>query len=281
MADNTLLNSGTGGDTIRSEDLGGGVKIAVSKIYVGAHGTDGGPVSAANPLPVGIQGTITLGAGAAAIGSMTVSNFPGSQTVAGTVTANAGIGTFAVSASSLPLPAGAAQEHTAATSPHAVQLSNGAGFYTAPSTTQLPTALDGSGGMKVASVAPLAAGTNLIGQVAVSQQVAALMNGTTPLTIQRTPFSFNTSGNNTVVVGQAGKQIIVMKWDFQVSGAANVKFRDAVSADLTGAYPMLANQSKSGAYCPIGHFATSAGNALVIASDASVQVSGYLVYVAV
>jgi hypothetical protein len=37
-----------------------------------------------------------------------VSNFPATQPVSGTVTANAGTGTFAVSAASLPLPSGAA-----------------------------------------------------------------------------------------------------------------------------------------------------------------------------
>lgn len=52
MADNTVLNLGTGGDTIRTEDVGGGVKIPVSKIHVGASDVDGGPVTATNPLAV-------------------------------------------------------------------------------------------------------------------------------------------------------------------------------------------------------------------------------------
>ena len=47
-----------------------------------------------NPIPVS--------------GSVSVSNFPTTQAVSGTVTANAGTGTFAVSAASLPLPTGAA-----------------------------------------------------------------------------------------------------------------------------------------------------------------------------
>ena len=41
-------------------------------------------------------------------GVVSVSNFPSTQTVAGTVTANAGTGTFAISAAALPLPTGAA-----------------------------------------------------------------------------------------------------------------------------------------------------------------------------
>jgi hypothetical protein len=55
MSDNTVLNPGSGGDTVRSEDVGAGVKIPASKIYTGAHGTDGGPVTTSNALPVQIS----------------------------------------------------------------------------------------------------------------------------------------------------------------------------------------------------------------------------------
>lgn len=48
-----------------------------------------------------------------------------------------------VSAASLPLPAGAAQEHATAASPHAARLSDGAAFYDAAKTGQLPAALIG------------------------------------------------------------------------------------------------------------------------------------------
>jgi hypothetical protein len=51
MADNTVLNIGTGGDTIANEDVGG-VKFPVTKITLGAHGTNSGPVAVTNPLPV-------------------------------------------------------------------------------------------------------------------------------------------------------------------------------------------------------------------------------------
>ena len=42
------------------------------------------------------------------LSSVSVSNFPGTQPISGTVTANAGSGTFAISAATLPLPTGAA-----------------------------------------------------------------------------------------------------------------------------------------------------------------------------
>ena len=52
MSDNTVLNLGGGGDTIATEDIGGGVKITRCKIVLGGHGTDGGDVTSNNPVPV-------------------------------------------------------------------------------------------------------------------------------------------------------------------------------------------------------------------------------------
>lgn len=49
-SDNTVLNPGTGGDTIRTDDIGG-VKHPTSKITVGADGVDDGFVSDSNPMP--------------------------------------------------------------------------------------------------------------------------------------------------------------------------------------------------------------------------------------
>lgn len=55
--DGTLLNNGTGGDTIQTEQPGGvGVKYPVTKIYTGASGVNGGPVTSTNPLDVRVDG---------------------------------------------------------------------------------------------------------------------------------------------------------------------------------------------------------------------------------
>jgi hypothetical protein len=67
MADNTVLDAGSGGDTIASDDIGG-VKFPRGKIVIGADGTNDGDVSAANPLPVKGTGT----AGTANSGVLTV-----------------------------------------------------------------------------------------------------------------------------------------------------------------------------------------------------------------
>ena len=56
MADNTVLNSGSGGDTLATDDIGG-IKYPRSKLVIGADGTNDGDVSSANPMPV--TGTLT------------------------------------------------------------------------------------------------------------------------------------------------------------------------------------------------------------------------------
>lgn len=51
MADNTLLNPGTGGDTIATDDIGGGVKVQRVKVGFGADGAFS-DVTPTNPMPV-------------------------------------------------------------------------------------------------------------------------------------------------------------------------------------------------------------------------------------
>lgn len=55
MADNTTLNTGTGGDVIASDDISG-VKFQRIKLIYGADGTNSGDVSSTNPLPVSSLG---------------------------------------------------------------------------------------------------------------------------------------------------------------------------------------------------------------------------------
>jgi hypothetical protein len=79
MADNTTLNTGTGGDVIATDDISG-VKFQRVKITLGADGVNDGDVSATNPIPV--DGTVTV------TGTVAVTDNAGSLTVDGTVTAN-------------------------------------------------------------------------------------------------------------------------------------------------------------------------------------------------
>lgn len=51
MADDVLLNAGTGGDTVAADDIAG-VKYQRVKLIEGADGTNDGDISLSNPLPV-------------------------------------------------------------------------------------------------------------------------------------------------------------------------------------------------------------------------------------
>lgn len=74
MADNTLLNTGTGGDVIASDDIAG-VKHQMVKIEFGALDT-ATLVSSTNPLPVGLRDTLGQSTNSAATGFLKVSDEP-------------------------------------------------------------------------------------------------------------------------------------------------------------------------------------------------------------
>jgi hypothetical protein len=123
MADNTTLNTGTGGDVIATDDVSG-VKYPRSKVTLGADGANDGDVSATNPMPIkgtGTAGTPNAGVvtvqGAASMTPVQVGDNSGSLTVDAPVgtpvfvrlsDGSAAIPTLPVSAASLPLPSGAA-----------------------------------------------------------------------------------------------------------------------------------------------------------------------------
>ena len=83
MADNTTLNTMTGGDTIAADDIAG-VKHQQVKVEFGADGT-ATPVSAANPLPT-VQ-TTELPAGTQNIGDVDVVTQPARAATTDAVTA--------------------------------------------------------------------------------------------------------------------------------------------------------------------------------------------------
>jgi hypothetical protein len=72
MADNTQLNTGSGGDLIASDDIGG-VKYQRVKIALGADGVNDGDVSSSNALPVSVG---SIAAGDNNIGNVDVVTLP-------------------------------------------------------------------------------------------------------------------------------------------------------------------------------------------------------------
>lgn len=267
-------------------------------------GTDGGS-SPANGT--GVRGWLRsiydkLNTGIAVSGAVSVSNFPATQAVSGTVTANAGTGTFnvdgsghtqpvsgsvavsnfpatqPVSAAALPLPAGAAtagNQSTANTSLASID-------------TKLSGTLATDGSGHTQPVSGSVSVTNLPGTQAVSGNVAAsaetgtVYNGSTALTPLFAKISASSSGAQQAVAAVTSKKIRVLGYSLVAAGAVNVKFQSHVSpTDLTGLMDFAGNGGISVPFSPVGHFETVAGEALDINLSGAVAVGGHLVYVTV
>lgn len=94
MADNVVLNTGSGGDTVAADDVSG-VKYQVVKLDVGANGV-AAPVSNSNPVPVSDAGsTLSIDDGGGAItvdGSVSIgSALPAGTNAIGKLAANSGV----------------------------------------------------------------------------------------------------------------------------------------------------------------------------------------------
>jgi hypothetical protein len=173
------------------------------------------PVSAAAlPLPAGASteatlsalnakvtavntGAVTISAalpaGANALGSVSVSNFPATQPI---------------SAVSLPLPTGASQEHSTAANPESARLSDGAAFYkaTTPADTQPVSA---------ASL-PLPTGAATQATLATIQTQTSQNAGKT---VNRFVLNQGAAGNTVVAAASVGNKHKVV--GFLISAAAN------------------------------------------------------------
>lgn len=315
MADNTQLNLGTGGDVIKTEDVGP-FKIAVSKIYLGAAGLNDGPVTPTNPMPVSVgnfpatqavsAAALPLPAGAAiaskqpAIGAagspaadvLTVQGAPAmaplkvdgsatTQPVSGSVAVSNFPAVQAVSVNNFPAVSAVSVGNFPA-----VQAVSGSVAVTGAVAANANLILAGSpvatnNPVPVTSVAALPPGTNTIGAVISQVATGVVYNGTTGLTPKFAAIAASATGDNTIVSGVAGKKVRVLKYTIVTSGAVVAKFRTSSGADLTGAMALAANSGVGGAFCPVGLFETSPGDALLLTLTGGGGVAGHLTYIEV
>lgn len=118
--------------------------------------------------------------------------------------------------------------------------------------------------------------------VSAALAVDAIMNGLTAVAPQYAKIVASASGATTIVSAVTSKKIVVLKWDLVTAGAVNVKWQSHVTpTDLTGLYNFAANGGIASGFCPVGHFATIAGEALDINLSGAVAVAGVLTYVAI
>lgn len=96
--------------------------------------------------------------------------------------------------------------------------------------------------------------------------------------------SASSNGDNTLLAAVTGRRIVVIAFALSFSGTVNAKFKDGASTDLSGLYYGVADTFVQVPalpllqWGPIGHFATSQGNALVLNLSAGVAVGGHVVY---
>ena len=94
--------------------------------------------------------------------------------------------------------------------------------------------------------------------------------------------SASTLGTNTVVATVSAKKIRVVQWIATTKAAVDFKWQSHGGTDLTGLfYGSGAGGGAGGAYNPLGHFETTAGEALDINLSVATTVGGSLVYVEV
>lgn len=181
------------------------------------------------------------------------------QTVGGTVTANAGTGTFSVGGTVTAGPS-----------------TNNIGDVDVLTLPALPT---GSNNIGDVDVLTIAAGTNRVGGVyEVSGQV--IDETGVVRTVQRAFANATASGNTQVVAAQAGLRVRVLSYAIVCLLAVNVKFQSATT-DISAALPFAANGGVVVPYNVQGLFQTASDEALNVNLSLATTVGVNVVWIAV
>lgn len=194
-----------------------------------------------------------------------------------------------ISASSLPLPTGAATQASLAS----LVTAAGSPTETAPATdtassglngrlqriaqrltsllSLIPAALTGSGNFKVA-VVEQTAGLPL--------QAGSVYVGGTLTTISRAAIAATASGSSVIVAAPStGKKILILGFALVSDAAVSVKF--VSTGDLCGPMPIAANGGVGAAVNPAGHMLGAVDTALSLNLSGAANVGGWLSYVQV
>jgi hypothetical protein len=149
--------------------------------------------------------------------------------------------------------------------------------------------------MQVDIVAPLPAGTNVIGALSANQSVnIAQIGGVAPAAsacedpakVNSVAISTSTSGNNQLVALNGSEVVYACGYNLMAAGTVNVRFVYGTGTacatgetGLTGLYPLVAQTGLSVSNGGAVQFKGAAGNAMCIELDAAVAVAGVLTYV--
>lgn len=256
-----------------------------------------GASTAAKQPALGTAGTASADVlsiqGIASMTPLQIADNGGSLTVDGTVAATQS-GTWNITnvSGTVSLPTGAATEASLAklTIAQAASLGSNTQVLAGASVTSTspsygvgtiqPLSVDTNGSLRVNVITQPAA-------VYTSSSISAVLtthvvsNNGTALTPKFAAISASSSGDNTVVAAVTSKKIRVLRWSLSANGAVNAKWKSATAGDITGLRYLQQYGGGGGTLCEIGHFETTAGEALVLNLSAAVAVGGDLTYVEV
>lgn len=289
MADNTTLNSMTGGDTIAADDIAG-VKHQRVKISVGADGsaTD---LSSANPMPIGAPPSLPLpsGAATAANQSTIIGHIDGIEGLLTTIDADTGAISSYLATIAGAIAATEMQVDVVGALPAG---DNNIGNVDIASA--IPAGDNNIGNVDIASIA---AGDNNIGNVdivtqpardrttdnqGVALQTDAIMNDTTALTPKFAIIDAATSGNNTLIAAVTSKKIRVLAVYMVAAAAVYARFESGADGTaLSGQMNLAANGGFVLPFNPVGWFETASNTLLNLELSAANSVDGSIVYVEV
>lgn len=300
MADDVTISNGDGTDfDVATDDDGSGNQVQIVKLAQSADGSrtaisadsDGMLVNLGANNDVTVSGTVAVTDNS---GSLTVDNAALSTTGGGTET-------------------GALRVTLANNSTGVVSVDDNGASLTVDVGTALPAGTNNIGDVDVASIAAgdnnignvdiasaLPAGTNNIGDVDIASmpasdqttdsnstalQTNAIMNDLTVLTPKFKSVAIAASStDSSVIAAVTSKKLRILAGTIQCGATATslTLESDDASADTTVfKLTMGANGGAHLAFCPVGHFETDAGEALIATTDAGSTVQINLTYVEV
>ena len=97
--------------------------------------------------------------------------------------------------------------------------------------------------------------------------------------IQSAAITVATLGDNTIVNAVTGRKIKVIAYTMQGTGTVNVKWKNGVSTDFSGAFNLQAREGISASInSPDFLFATVKGSALILNLSTATTVVGHVTY---
>lgn len=282
MADNTTLNSGAGGDTLRTDDVGGGVKIPVSKIHTGADGVDGGPVTTSNPFPAQtVSGSLTallLGGNATPV---SLSNPLPALQQSGSVTALLVGGNATPVSFSNPLPVSGALGvligGVAVTPSNPMPVTGAVGTLVGGVQVSQANPMPVTGAVGITNAGVNVSRTNPLTVESFAEPSGRLLSGTTVRNVNYFSTNVAASGSAQLVAPQgAGNMIRVLSLFAMSNGTVIARVLSTGSAgsvtNLSGYIPLVANGGFVLPHNPHGWYQTNANEGLNLALNAAVNV---------